>query len=171
MPNTYTLIESNTLSTSTAAITFSNIPATYTDLLIKISARMTTASTGEYIQVSFNGLTSNLNSRLLLGYSTAASSYDEASIIPAGLFPGSTTTASTFGNGDVYIPNYAGSTYKSVCADAVSENNSGTTNSAYAQLTSGLWSSTAAINSITLTAKTGSMVQHSTFYLYGIKNS
>ena len=171
MPNTYTLIEAKTLATSTAAVTFSSIPATYTDLLVKVSARMTAASTGEYIQMSFNGVTTNLNSRLLYGYTTAASSYDEAAIIPLGLMPGSTTTANTFGSVDVYVPNYAGSTYKSVSIDQVSENNASTVNAAYQYLIAGLWSSTAAITSLTLTAKTGSMVQYSTFYLYGIKNS
>jgi hypothetical protein len=47
----------------------------------------------------------------------------------------------------MYIPNYAGSSNKSVSIDAVTENNA---TAAEANLVAGLWSSTAAITSITL---------------------
>ena len=83
--------------------------------------------------------------------------------------PGATATASTFGNGDIYIPNYAGSNYKSASADTVSENNAST---GYDDMTAGLWSNTAAITSIAISSFTSStIIQYSTFYLYGIKNS
>jgi hypothetical protein len=39
MANTYQLIEAQTLGSTTASITFSSIPATYTDLKISISCR------------------------------------------------------------------------------------------------------------------------------------
>jgi hypothetical protein len=166
----YVLLEKITVGAAGASsVTFSGIPQTgYTDLVVKVSARMTAAATGEYIQMSFNGVTTNLSSRLLYGYTTAASSYDEALIIPLGQMPGSTTTASTFGSADIYIPNYTSSNYKSVSIDQVSENNASTVNAAYQYLQAGLWSSTAAINSITLTAKTGNLAASTTFYLYGV---
>jgi hypothetical protein len=172
VPDTFIKIASVTVGSGGASsIDFTSIPNTYTDLCIKINARMTTAATGEYIQVSFNSVTTNLTSKLLLGYTTAATSYDESTIIPAGLFSGSTTTASTFGSGEVYIPNYTASVNKSVSVDAVSENNSGATNAAYQLLIAGLWSSTAAITAIALTAKTGLIAQYSTATLYGISKS
>ena len=37
--NTYTLISSNVLASSAATVTFSSIPATYTDLVLRVSAR------------------------------------------------------------------------------------------------------------------------------------
>jgi len=76
-------------------------------------------------------------------------------------------TASTFGNGQVYIPNYAGSNNKSTSADTVSEDNA---TLAYSALTAGLWSNTAAITSITIAAVTN-FAQYSTAYLYGISNA
>jgi hypothetical protein len=87
------------------------------------------------------------------------------------IYQGSTTdaTSNTFGNGEFYIPNYAGATNKSASNDGVSENN-GTT--AYAGLAANLWSNTAAINRVTFTPDAGSdFVQHSTIYLYGVKNA
>jgi hypothetical protein len=80
----------------------------------------------------------------------------------------STDTANTFGNTDIYIPNYAGSANKSVSVDTVEENN-GTT--ARALLGAILWSNTAAITALGLTPVSGSFVQYSTATLYGIKNS
>jgi hypothetical protein len=79
-----------------------------------------------------------------------------------------TDTANTFSNGEMYIPNAFGSTYKSVSADAVAENNAST---AYMAMQAGLWSSTAAINQITLTPDTATsplFQQYSTASLYGI---
>jgi hypothetical protein len=81
---------------------------------------------------------------------------------------GNGATASTFGNGEVYIPNYAGSTNKSMSADGVSENN-GT--EAYTDLIANLWSNTSAITSILLYPDSGTWQQYSTATLYGIKNS
>jgi hypothetical protein len=77
-------------------------------------------------------------------------------------------TSSTFSNDSIYIPNYAGSAYKSYSADGVVENNA---TGAFATFNAGLWSNTAAITSITLTAGVGSFVQYSNFYLYGVKNA
>ena len=83
---------------------------------------------------------------------------------------GSTATSNTFGNSELYIPNYAGSTNKSSSADAVAESN---TTTVFAYLNAALWSSTAAITSITLTPDAGgaNFVQYSTATLYGIKNT
>ena len=78
-------------------------------------------------------------------------------------------TASTFANGEIYIPNYAGSTYKSLSADSVTETNA---TGAVRAFHATLWSNTAAINQITLTPDAGgNFVQYSTAYLYGVKNA
>jgi hypothetical protein len=67
----------------------------------------------------------------------------------------------------IYIPNYAGSSNKSVSIDSVTENNA---TGAYSGLTAALFASTAAITSFGIS--TGSnFVQYSTATLYGIKNS
>jgi len=108
----------------------------------------------------------------LRGTGSAASSYSEASQTSINFFnavDAAAATANTFSNNELYIPNYAGSTNKSVSFDSVQENNGTTAN---AVLFAGLWSNTAAINRVTL-ASSGSnkFVQHSTAYLYGVKNA
>ena len=168
MPNTYTLIQSVTVGSGGAAsIEFGSIPQTYTDLQVLFSLR------GDYdtvvAWVRFNGLTTNLSSRLLLGSGSAASSQSDTSNIKMqGAIGASTYTASIFANSSLYIPNYAGATNKSMSIDYVSENNA---TAAWMGLTAGLWSNTSAITQITLLSSSGNLVQYSSASLYGIKNS
>jgi hypothetical protein len=170
MPNTYTLISSTTVSTNTTTVTLSSIPSTYTDLKLVVSAR---ASTNPYgaawadSQLYFNGSNANLTTRAISGNGTVAQSdpYTDITI----RIPSSGATSNTFGNAEVYIPNYAGSTNKSLSTDIVTENNA---TQSRIELIASLWSITSAITSISLTALSSTQfVPNSTFYLYGIKKS
>jgi hypothetical protein len=171
MANTMTLIASSTVGSGGAAnITFSSIASTYTDLLIKVSAR-TTDTSGNWTQLyaSFNGtsVTTNWTNKSLYGLGTAASSYTSTSN-ELGWAVAANATANTFSNTDVYIPNYAGSNNKSMASDGVTENNAA---SALIILDANTWANTSAITSITITPSTGTLVQYSTAYLYGVKNA
>ena len=64
MANTYTLIEAKSLNTTTASITFSSIPQTYTDLLVLVSARGDAGGQRD-CYISFNGSTSNFTNKLI----------------------------------------------------------------------------------------------------------
>ena len=171
MANTFELISSYTVgSGGSTSIDFNSIPSTYTDLCFKISVRITRSGyVGDILNISFNGTSTNESSRRLEGAGSGTPTSASNSLLLA--YQGSTTdaTASTFGNGELYIPNYAGSTNKSASNDGVSENN-GTT--AYAGFAANLWSNTAAINQVTFTPDGGSnFVQYSTIYCYGVKNA
>ncbi len=166
MPNTYTLLEQITVGAAGAAsVTFNSIPQTgYTDLVVKVSARDTRASVYYDLGISFNGLTTNLTGRILYGDGSSAASYSVSNGNVA--FENSdTSTANTFNNLEYYIPNYASANYKSFSVDNVTENNA---TAAFAGLSAGLWSSTAAITSVTFTPLSGTLKQHSTFSLYGV---
>jgi hypothetical protein len=166
MANTYTLIQSVTVGSGGAAsIEFGSIPQTYTDLVLLCSLDQSSSSV--VADIRFNGLSTNLSSRLLLGDGSTASSVTSTALRSYGTNP-SDYTASIFSNMTIYIPNYSGSTNKSVSIDAVTENN-GT--GGFSSFTAGLWSASAAITQITLIANGGNMVQHSSVSLYGIKNS
>ena len=167
MANTYTLISSVTVGAGGASsIDFTSIPATYTDLVLKVSAR--NSSTGaNNLLFTFNSSTSSFTMRQLYGTGAAAGSATTPARY-AGQYTGTDMTASTFSSVDVYIPNYAGSNNKSYSIDDTTENNATTS---YAALSAGLWSNTAALTSITFALTGGSLAQYSTAYLYGIKNS
>lgn len=160
------LIETKTLTGTAASIEFTSIPQTYTDLLVLVSLRGTTSQIYILTDIFFNGSTTGFSSRGLEGNGSSAVSYTNSTIyINAG--NGATSTANTFSNHSIYIPNYAGSTNKSVSVDGVSENNATT---AYASIQAGLWANTAAITSIQIKARADSFVAGSTVSLYGIKS-
>lgn len=167
MADTFVKIASVTVGSGGASsVTLSSIPSTYTDLIVKASVRGAQAQVYTTMQVSFNGVTTNLSSKQLYGTGAAAGSYNDTTMIQPSA-NGANATANTFDNFEMYIPNYAGSNYKSLSIDNVTENNA---TSAYAELFAGLWSSTSAITSITFTG-VSTLNQYSTFTLYGIKNS
>jgi hypothetical protein len=172
MPSpTYVAIATVTVGSGGAAtISFSSIPATYTDLCLLLSFRAANSGSAGYdfyADMSFNGSTASASFRRLAGYITTVNS-DSGSRLYAASFLGSTGTSNTFGNAQVYIPNYAGSNNKSYSSESAAETNS--TNN-YLDMTAGLWSNTAALTSITLTPSAGNFAQYSTATLYGISNS
>jgi hypothetical protein len=164
MANTYTLIASSTVGSGGAAsIDFTSIPATYTDLCLKMSIRTDKATLGDVWLLKLNTSSANFTALWIEGNGASASS---GSSILYGALVGSSATASTFNNTEIYFPNYAGSTNKSFSVDSVTENNATT---AYADLAAGLWSQTAAITGINISITSNNLVQYSTAYLYGIK--
>jgi hypothetical protein len=167
MPTGYTLIASNTVGSGGAAsITFSSIAGTYTDLIVKVSAR--TSGTGTpAMSFYFNGTNTNWSGRGLYGDGSSAYSFLTGGSNAVTLNT-SSQTANTFTNDEFYVPNYTSSNFKSVSVDGVTENNA---TAAYADLTAQLWSSTGVVTSITMAPSTGSFAQYTTAYLYGIKNS
>lgn len=173
MPKQYACLAEVTIGAGGAsAITFSSIPSTYTDLCLVISARVTRAVSASVICLTFNGSGTGYSQKNLSGNGASASSNSTSGTVNLTYMevPAANATSSTFGNHTIYIPNYAGSTNKSVSFDSVSENN-GTT--AYANLNAGLWSNTAAITSMSLTEPNGgsNFTQYSTATLYGITKS
>jgi hypothetical protein len=170
MANTYTLIDKSILTGTQASITFSSIPSTYTDLLLKVSARdnNTPSANGSYYTIGFNGSTTGFTARYLRGTGSAVTSATFNQY--AGNSVTTAQTTNTFSNDEIYIPNYAGSNNKSYSSDAVVETNAA---GAFATLIAGLWSNTAAITSLKIEAAGGGFLFQigSSFYLYGIKNS
>ena len=166
MAANYTLLEKITVGAAGASsVTFSGIPQTgYTDLALKVSARTDTTGSGNGFLMYLNGSTSSYTKRQVYGDGSVVAS-NSGSTAAGGLINGTTETSNTFASTDIYIPNYAGSNYKSTSHDTVSENNA---TFAYTLLSAGLWSNTSAVTSITLTPNAGNFVQYSTFYLYGV---
>ena len=172
MANTYTLISSVTVGSGGAAsISFTSIPADYTDLVIKFSTRSSTTNSTFGIRFNGDSGASSYNSRIVYGNgSSAGSDVSGATTQLRNMYiPTTSETANTFGNGEIYIPNYTSSNYKSVSADTVTENNA---TSANVTLNAGIWSNTSAITSAVLSLTSGdNLAQYSTAYLYGISNA
>ena len=169
MASTYELIASVTVGSGGASsIDFTSIPATYTDLVIKLSGRTNRAANGDDIGVKVNGSTASIDGRRLFG--TGSNAYSGASMgTYIGILDGASDTSNTFANAELYFPNYAGSNYKSFSSDAVSENNA---TQAFTNMSAILYSSATAISSLSFySLNAANWVQYSTAYLYGVKNA
>lgn len=173
MATTYTLINSNVLSSSAASVTFSSIPATFDDLVLQISARSDASAVQDMLLFQFNGDTStNYSFVRILGNGATASSTASSNLSAAQLTAGAdaaTATSNTFSNVEIYVPAYRVSQNKPFSMITVQETNAAT---AYINPSASLWRNTAAITSINIALNTGpNFVSGSSFWLYGIKNS
>ena len=179
MANTFELIASSTVGAGGAAsIDFTSIPSTYTDLVVKLSTKISVVSSSTtfyYLNMQINSSTGTYTSRRIYGvgsistpYSNSGNTTNYSSIAFSN--DSRTPAANTFNNTEIYIPNYAGSNAKSFSTDGVTEGNE---SSAVASFVAGLWSGTAAITSLSFTPESGggNFVQYSTAYLYGVKNA
>ena len=173
MANTYTLISSNTLSSTAATVTLSSIPNTYTDLVLQVSARGNSANPNANILFTFNNDTAS-------NYSSLSARGDGPSTVDLYTISGTVTTnfdrvpadsstANVFGTGELYIVSYGASRTKAMTTFFSTEINDSTGFTIGQSAHS--WSNSAAISSITMELGSGSFVSGSTFYLYGIKNT
>ena len=170
MAFTYQLINSNVLSSTATSVTFSAIPATYTDLVLKCSARSTGSS---YTMVlKLNGSAADYSDTLIQGTGTTATTAQGSAQAASYQYGGvnlSTYTANAYASAEIYIPSYASTINKSFSDFAVNETNASAVDMF---LHASLWANTATITSIELSLTGGnSFTSTSSFYLYGIKNS
>ena len=172
MPTTYTLISSNVLTSSTASVTFSSIPATYTDLVLRISARLEDTGSS-FPRIRFNGITTTTYSATYVrgdGASASSGTDPNDSYIAYMITDNASNTSNTFSNQEIYIPSYTVSQNKPVSISYVRESNSASTDVNLGAV-AGLWRNTAAITEIGLVPIGTNYATGSSFYLYGISNS
>ena len=166
MASTYELIASATVGAGGASsIDFTSIPATYTDLCVVLSTRSNNSGVTDELVIQPNASSSSMTLKNLIGAATSV--FSETTIRPVVAASG--VTASTFTSTQFYIPNYAGSAYKSISVDSADEINSTVSN--YLYLGALLWSNTSAISSLKFVLGASTFVQYSTAYLYGVKNA
>lgn len=110
----FQLISTSLLSTTTASVTFSDIPATFKHLQIRVVARYTAATSISNITLRFNSDTgSNYGYQSMRGqaatvFSTSSSSYETKLLV--GDMPGASAAASSFGSSFIDVIDYANTT-------------------------------------------------------------
>jgi hypothetical protein len=163
----WTVIAHTPVGSGGSVITFSNIPNTYTDLFIMLSAR----GNSPFLAIRFNNSTANRSTKVLVGNGSSSFSRTDTYVGSNITSINNSFTANTFSSVGIYIPNYASSNNKSFSIDGMADSNSTTT--WFGNLVSGLWSNSAAISSITLSEWDSgdtevAFVQYSSATLYGI---
>jgi hypothetical protein len=159
---------------TTNTVIFYNIPQTFTDLKLSVSFRGIGAGTFTSMGLQF-GTNNVINSSgglysltYLQGigggaYSSKYTSQNALSVDGINL---NSLTANTFASGDLHIPNYTSSNFKSLTIDTVGAGNSSTDYDLFAS--AGLWRSTNPIDSMVMYLGGTNFAQHSTVTLYGI---
>jgi hypothetical protein len=159
MPNTYEAIATNTLSSTTATVTFSSISGAYTDLILTTNCRI--ANGVNAYDVRFNSDSgANYAITIMNSSGTAATTSRGTSENQSMIGVGDTTVQSSV----VHINNYSNATtYKPFFVQVA---NSGS----YNRLAVGSWLNTNAITSVTVLILGGAVFSiGSSFTLYGIK--
>jgi hypothetical protein len=166
----YESIATTTVSTPVSSITFSSIPSTYSHLQIRAIARSTSANLFDNAWLTFNSDTAaNYAQHQLFGDGATASASATINInnFESIFYTSSTAIANNFGFGIVDILDYANTNKNKITRTLTGFDKNGT--GGFIVLRSGLWRSTAAVTSITLTNSTNNFAQYSSFALYGIK--
>jgi len=159
---TYEPIATQTIAVATTSITFNSIPSTYTDLRLVFVGTQTSGN----LDLQFNGATTNYSQTYMYGDGTNAASAQRSSVSQIQLSEYSAPNATTPSIRYVDIFSYAGNTYKTALnTESQDLNGSGFTLNGV-----GLWRSTAAITSVSLTVfGAGLLKVGSIATLYGIK--
>jgi hypothetical protein len=167
--SSYESIASYTASGGESSFTFSSVPATYVSLELRCLSRRSTG-VSHVVALRFNADSGNNYWWHLLegnGSTVTASSVGSAANRAQTFWPNpSVNLAGQFGAGIISIHDYASTTkYKTVRTFGGGDaNGTGLVN-----LSSGLWSSTSAINEVYVYFLGDTVVAGSTFALYGIK--
>jgi hypothetical protein len=162
MPATYEKIQSTTLSSPTNVITFTSIPASWTDIDIVLCGTLNSA--GQEVGLTFNNDTgSNYSDVRMRANGSAASSFRDTSYSYLPLTVSPVSTSPTYCKVTVF--SYANSTFKSILSES-SERASST--AGWVSRTAGLWRSTSAITSITLTMPVSNFDTGTIATIYGI---
>jgi hypothetical protein len=162
---TYDSIAYTVLGAPAASITFSSISSAYSDLRLVLSGTFATAGSTAFIQL--NGDTaSNYSERKLVGNGTGATSTSQQS--KTNLFigdndVGGSTTIPGLMTADLLQYKNTGMFKTVLSTSAMDKNGTGAVNSRV-----GLWSSTAAINSIAIKNDGGNWNAGTTAELIGI---
>lgn len=161
-------IATTTLSTATATITFSSIPATYKHLQLRCSLQSSTANNTD-LQIRMNSDTGANYSRHSIrgdGATALADAFSHASQTLMWLDRVVCTTSQIFSGVVIDLLDYANaSKYKTMRGFGGADRNG----AGLISLSSGSWQNTAAITTLTFTLSSGNFTQYSTIALYGIK--
>ena len=168
--NSYESIQTVTLASNQASITFSSIPATFKHLQIRALSRTTRAITNDTLGVTFNSDTvaSNYARHVLYGDGASAGAVGTTSNNDIGTTAGASCTSGVFGANVIDILDYTNTNkYRTVRYLAGFDNNG----SGQVRLGSTLYLGTSAISTILIDAAAGggNLAQYSSFALYGIK--
>ena len=165
-------IADSLLGAAASEIDFTGIPGTYSHLLVVLFLRSDAAVTVTSAGLRFNNDAdpSHYFRQLLRGNDAAASAADVLGVegsLNVALLPGANAGGSAFAGSWIFIPNYTTAVYKVLAALSNADLGIGA-GGLYADVGSGSWRATAAINRITVLPAAGNFVASSRASVYAL---
>lgn len=176
MPTTYQLISKNVLGANAASVTFSSIPSTYTDLILRINALRNDGNQIVNIRYNNDGTVSNWGMSME-GTGTVTNSQlvnDWYVNIQGGANMNTDATSidfNVYSNTEIYIPNYTVARYKPMVTSHAREKNATASADNNVGGWGHVWANNATISTILVTTPSAQWVAGSVFALYGISKS
>jgi len=169
------VISSIVLSSAAPSFSFTGIPGTFRDLVLRIDGRGDVSATAVIIAITFNG-DSGANYDEVGHYANTGWNQSTANAITGGVFagnlatmPAATAAANYSGGIEFRVFNYAGTTfYKRGTWFGAYLNGSVSTANFYETAGGFFWRNTAAITSITASTASGNFAAGSSAVLYGM---
>ena len=162
MPTTYEPIATTTLGSAASTITFSSIPATYTDLVLVVTYLGDGGSTYPFYRINGTASQNVCSQTRLIGNGSSATS---SRLTNADLYFGNVEATATIPATEIaHFFSYAGSTRKTALYESLADKNG----SGKVERGVALIPITAAINSIVMNAVVSNFAAGTTATLYGI---
>jgi hypothetical protein len=176
MANTYFNIAKQVLATAASTVTFSGIPQTYDDLVVRISAHSTDSNTVDNLVIRWNGDSgSNYVSMAIFGTDVTTqgtSATVNTTYIQDIQIPTNSLNALYYGSTEIYMPRYTTTGEKQSKIFNACDIAANTSGSSRLTEMANYYKGTAAITSITFASANGAnLAANSGFWLYGIKNT
>lgn len=161
--STYVPLATVTVSTATNTVTFGSIPATFRDFVIQGTTRSTRSAATEDLFFRLNGDTgANYTSVSMRGSSVSIASFTFSTLRFDNTIAG-TGTANLFSNVAAHVMDYSATDKHTTLIQRMA-----TGNQDQVLATAARYTSTTAINSVTLFYPIGNIATGTTFSLYGI---
>jgi hypothetical protein len=175
MPNTYDLITTQTLGSTSALITVSLPTSSYTDIQLRVSLRSNRAGqAADGGLIYFNGDSNTANYNRLTFYDEGGATGSEISKGTStsqqlGTIPAATTNSALFNNGVIDLVNYLSSSRKAFMTYTAFQITGGATRYIWSNFMD--YTSTSTITSATFGLFNSSFVAGSSVSVYGIKKA
>jgi hypothetical protein len=173
----FELIKKTTLSSASTTMFFTNIPQTFKDLKIFVTARGSYSGNRNTMDISFNSDTNTSNYKGYEWYYEDGAMGGEfnnsgsSASRNIGALPGTTGDSNQFGAVEIIIPNYTNTTNYKVAYTSIAAPRNASTGYSYWDR-GNTWLSNNAINEITFRNNSGggsNFDSQSTIWLYGLK--
>lgn len=165
-----TKIASQTLAVAAASISFTGIPATYSDLIVVLNGRGDSAATFVEARLRFNNdIAANYDfeSNLMNNATNTSGGTVGATSVFLGWIPAATGVASAASSCEITVPNYAGTTFHKDLRSRGGLRTGAAAANLFSADVWGDWRSAAAINRVDLFPSAGNFLAGSRATLYG----